>query len=191
MGILQGLYFKGDDALVAVLNQVNREVPVEAFLVGTRETLRSLSGPIEFSHALYEKPSDRELARLYCSADVFLYTSRAESFGLPGLEAMACGTPTVCTDCKGNREYAIHSYNCLMAAQGNIPGLKELVITAIKDTGLRDRLIRGGLETAKKFSWERTVDEFESAFADPANWSVKDDVSSVRRLWHFAQLASR
>jgi glycosyltransferase involved in cell wall biosynthesis len=191
MGILQGLYFKGDDALVEVLNQVNREVQIEAFLVGTRETMKSLSGAIEFSHALYEKPSDKELARLYCAADVFLYTPRAEGFGLPGLEAMACGTPTVCTDCKGNRDYAIHSYNCLMAAQGNILGLKELVITAIKDTRLRDRLIRGGLETARKFSWERTADEFESAFGDPANWSTEEHVSSVRRLWHFAQLVWR
>ena len=59
----------------------------------------------------------KSLAELYSSADIFLFTSYAESFGLPPLEAMACGTTVVTTDCKGNRDYAIGEYNCLIRPQ--------------------------------------------------------------------------
>jgi glycosyltransferase involved in cell wall biosynthesis len=61
----------------------------------------------------YERgPSDDRVAELFCEASVFVQTSTHEGFCLPVLEAMACGTPVVCTDADGNRDFCSDGENC-------------------------------------------------------------------------------
>ena len=60
-----------------------------------------------FPHAKIRWLPRGELPKYYLAADVFVYTSICEGFGLPLLEAMACGTPVVLTDSPGSRDYAI------------------------------------------------------------------------------------
>ena len=106
------------------------------------------------------------LAKLYSSADAFLYTSYAEGFGLPPLEAMACGTPVVMSDNKGSRDYAISNFNTLVSQPGDVNSLANNLLKVLQDGKLRERLIENGLETAKKFTWTSTVDNFEKALKE-------------------------
>ena len=69
---------------------------------------------IKFNYTFYERPSDDELAELYSSADIFAFPSHIEGFGLPPLEAMACNTPVVTTDCLGVRDYVDNGKNAIM-----------------------------------------------------------------------------
>nr|WP_281034112.1 glycosyltransferase [Metallosphaera yellowstonensis] len=80
------------------------------------------------------------MSRLYSSADAFIFTSYAESFGLPPLEAMACGTPVVMSDNKGSRDYAVNGYNALVSQPGDVKSLSDNLIKVLQDDKLRQQL---------------------------------------------------
>jgi len=113
------------------------------------------------------RPSDDRVAELFCEASVFVQTSTHEGFCLPVLEAMACGTPVVCTDADGNRDFCIDGENCLM-----VPPRADAVASAISrlltDVELRERLAQGGLSTASAYSWESQIDQLERFLNDVA-----------------------
>jgi alpha-1,3-rhamnosyl/mannosyltransferase len=100
---------------------------------------------------------DDDLARLYREADVLLFPSRYEGFGLPVLEAMASGTPVVATDDEAVREVAGDA--AIYAERG---GLGAAVVRAVAE---RPRLAAAGLERARLFSWSaaarRTLEVYE------------------------------
>jgi len=102
-----------------------------------------------------------ELAELYRGADALVLPSRYEGFGLPVVEAMACGTPVVASDDAALREVAGDA-----AVLAGPDGFTEAVCRAL---GERDRLVAAGLEHARWFSWaeaaRRTVDVYLEALA--------------------------
>jgi len=96
---------------------------------------------------------DARLPELYRGAEVFVYPSLFEGFGIPVLEAMACGTPVVASSHPSLDEA------CGDAAVRADPAEPEAIAAAIRDAlGRRDELVRRGLEHAARFSW-RTAGE--------------------------------
>jgi len=89
-----------------------------------------------------------ELVRLYQEAACVLFPSRYEGFGLPLVEAMACGTPVVARPDAALREVA---GDAAIFGGGD---LAEPVRTALADS---ERLSAAGLERAKRFTWEETA----------------------------------
>jgi len=110
---------------------------------------------------------DDQLLALYRAAQCFAFPSRHEGFGLPVLEAMACGTPVVCSDCTSLPEIAGHA--ALLVPPDGIAELGGAIDRIASSDLLSRDLIDRGLARAASFTWERcaaqTVAMYESAVA--------------------------
>lgn len=101
--------------------------------------------------------SDEDLPILYNLADVFVMPSLYEGFGLPLLEAMACGVPVVTSNAGSIPEvvsdasYSVDCYNTSSITKG--------IQTVFDNQKLRAQMREKGLKQAKKFSWSKTAQE--------------------------------
>lgn len=105
--------------------------------------------------------NDSAMGRLYAEADLFVFTSYFEAFGLPPLEAMACKTAVVTTDCGGTRDYARNGENCLVTPPGDIDLLANAIRRLLFNDTERDKLAGAGYQLARTWTWERTAEQFE------------------------------
>ncbi len=106
--------------------------------------------------------SDEELADLYSNAALFIYPSVYEGFGIPPLEAMACGAAVIASNASSLPEV------CSDAAYYVDPMSPEAIMNAIlkmlHDDALRNLLIEKGLSRARKFSWEQSAAAHKKLF---------------------------
>jgi glycosyltransferase involved in cell wall biosynthesis len=96
-------------------------------------------------------------------ATAFVQTSRHEGFCLPPLEAMAAGTPVVCTDAHGNRDFCRDGENCLLV-EADPSAVSAALARVLAEPQLRQRLVDGGRATVGEYAWERRIDEVEAFF---------------------------
>jgi alpha-1,3-rhamnosyl/mannosyltransferase len=105
------------------------------------------------------------LGELYRRAEALVYPSLYEGFGLPVLEAMACGTPVVCSDIAAHRELAGEA--ALRVDPRDEEALAEALRAVLEDSELRKRLARLGPARALPYTWQRcadlTVDSYREA----------------------------
>ncbi len=100
---------------------------------------------------------EQDLPCLYNAADIVAYPSLYEGFGLPVLEAMACGTPVVTSNVSSMPE--IVSDAGILVNPRNVDELAEGLWRPIMDRDLHAELARKGLERSRLYSWERTAKE--------------------------------
>lgn len=100
---------------------------------------------------------DELLPALYSAADVFAFPSLYEGFGLPILEAMACGTPVVASRSSCLPEVADGA--ALLVDPNNVDGLIAALELALVDSDLRARLIKQGRQRAREYSWRRAAEQ--------------------------------
>ncbi len=98
---------------------------------------------------------DDHLPALYRRAEAFVLASRYEGFGLPCLEAMACGTPVVAADRAALPETCADA--ALLVDPDDPAAVSAAVLRAVTDPALRKSLRATGLRHAAKFTWERTA----------------------------------
>lgn len=98
-----------------------------------------------------------DLPGIYSAATVFLYPSLRESFGIPILEAMACGVPVVTSNTSSMPEVAGNA--ALLADPLNPDSIAEKINELLTNTTLRETLITKGHERAQSFSWENTAQQ--------------------------------
>jgi glycosyltransferase involved in cell wall biosynthesis len=96
----------------------------------------------------------RDLNVLYNAADLLVWLSDYEGFGLPVLEAMACGTPVV-TSPLGSIPEVAGEAAIYVQDNSNVQEISQAIYQGLTDEDLRQKLIAGGLAQAKKFSWQR------------------------------------
>ena len=99
---------------------------------------------------------------LYNMADVFVFPSLYEGFGLPILEAMACATPVVASNASSMPEVCGEA--ALMVDPHNIEELASAISEVRDNVYLRQALVEKGLEQVNKFSWKKTAEETLAAY---------------------------
>ncbi len=100
---------------------------------------------------------NRELVGLYNAADVFAFPSLYEGFGIPLIEAMACGTPIVCHAYELFHEVCANA--ALYADARNAEAFAAVMAMVLNNASLAQDLPQRALERAKAFSWERCARE--------------------------------
>ena len=105
---------------------------------------------------------DADLPALYRNAALFALPSLYEGFGLPVLEAMACGTPVVCSNASSLPEVAGDA--ALMVDPFDIDGLVEAMARTLEDADLRQQMIAKGLAQAARFTWAESAQQLLSVF---------------------------
>lgn len=110
-------------------------------------------------------PPDAVLRQRYSRAAALLYPSRYEGFGLPPLEAMACGCPSVTTTVGAVPEFAADGRDALFVRTGDAEQMAARLEQVLTNADLRQRLSRAGLETAQRYSLQRVSPMFERALA--------------------------
>jgi len=106
--------------------------------------------------------SDDMLPAIYSTAEALAFPSLYEGFGLPILEAMACGTPVVASRASCLPEVADGA--SLLVDPNNVDGLASALELALMDNDVRSRLMRQGVERAANYTWRRAAEQLLSVY---------------------------
>jgi glycosyltransferase involved in cell wall biosynthesis len=127
---------------------------------------------------------DDDIVYLYNSAKLFVYPSLYEGFGLPLLEAMACGVPIVASEATSIPEVVGDA--AVLVDSRNVEALCEGMHKVLTDEALRNRLVKEGLKRIKSFKWQETVkktrDTYERAYKSSEKKQKKIDEKSAHEL---------
>jgi glycosyltransferase involved in cell wall biosynthesis len=96
---------------------------------------------------------DEDLPLLYNCADLFVYPSLYEGFGLPPLEAMACGVPIITSNTSSLPEVVGNAG--IMVDPNDIESLSDEMYRVLKDKELKHQMSRDGLKRSKMFTGKR------------------------------------
>ena len=157
---------KNVGTLLRAVELVRDEIPdIRLIKVGSaggkafrRETLRVIGELGLEDHVLiFEGVAEEALPLFYGAADVFVTDSKLEGFGLPVLEAMACGTPVVCSNAGALPEVVGEAGRTVPPHDASM--LSEALGTVLSDRELRRRMGQEGRKRSQLFTWERAAGE--------------------------------
>jgi glycosyltransferase involved in cell wall biosynthesis len=149
------------EAFHLALNETGREyqlVMAGKFSWGKEEFLKTIDDlSLQEKVKLLGYVPDDDLPALYSGAKVFFFPSLYEGFGIPLLEAMACGTPVITSNLASLPEVAGDA--ALLADPYNIESLASALIKLLGDESLCAELKRKGLKRVENFSWRKAAEE--------------------------------
>ncbi|MBL0930341.1 MAG: glycosyltransferase family 4 protein [Alphaproteobacteria bacterium] len=150
---------KNIDLVLAAFERADLPAGTKLVLTGKRDARVHPAGDIRESDRVAHLGfvSDGELRALYEGALALVYPSRYEGFGLPPVEAMACGCPVVISDQEALLETSGSGDAALICGMDDADGLAAILAKLARDAGLRQDLSSRGREHVKRFQWARTA----------------------------------
>jgi glycosyltransferase involved in cell wall biosynthesis len=147
--------YKNLKTLTDAFLRIKNQIPHSLVIVGRKQ---SSAGPLARDERIVyvDYVPAEDLPLFYSYADMFIYPSLREGFGIPPLEAMACGTPVISSN--GGSLPEVVGDAGLLFDPGDSEVLGGLILKVVHDERLRDGLIDKGFRNVKKFSWERTAE---------------------------------
>lgn len=146
------------DVCVVVVGQQDK-IFEENELLNTIEAM-GLTSDVLFTGGV----SEEELAVLYNGAEIFAYPAFAEGFGLPVLEAMACGTPVITSNVTSLPE--VVGGSALLVNPYDSEEIGRCLESVLSDVNLKRDLSKKGLERAKTFGWKKAAEETIKLYKD-------------------------
>ncbi|MFW6025682.1 MAG: glycosyltransferase family 4 protein [Candidatus Woesearchaeota archaeon] len=136
--------------LAKSFNSIEKQIPHELILAGN---IRRQYNSQRIKKIGYVNNED--LVQLYNQADLYVYPSLYEGFGLPILEAQACGCPVLTSNVTSMPEVA--GYGAHIVNPYSEKEIAEGMEKILNDKKYREELIKKGFENVKRFSWEKTA----------------------------------
>ncbi len=150
---------KDPETVLAVLDRLSRNCPnVPRIVFGSDPRPQALRG-----QGYVRFPSVARARELYNRSLVWFLGSRAEGFGSPILEAMACGCAVVATDCGGPRDMIEDGVNGFLVPVGDVDRITERIQLLLRDRVAREQIVANARRTVQRFTWSHTVDLLEKA----------------------------
>lgn len=141
--------------------------------IGERRNLErikeaSKNYPLIITGETISRFDDAEMPLLYNSAHVLLYASLYEGFGLPILEAMACGVPVITSNISSMPEVA--GDGAMFVDPSNLEDMTTTLKVLMEDKQIREDIIGNGILRANGFTWERTVADTVEVYKKVLQW---------------------
>ena len=161
---------KNVETLIRAFNELKQKhkIPHQLVLAGRkgwlyRNILKFIeSSPFKSDIRQMDYIPDEVVPAFMNKADVFVYPSFYEGFGLPVLEAMQCGTPVITSNTSSMPE--VGGEACLYVHPESADELADTIFKVIRDKSLQNILSGKGVERAKRFSWEKCAEETLEAY---------------------------
>lgn len=144
----------GDDIYLVMLDYEQKELDKLLTEIGNKELIKRI--------VLTGYVINTDLPAIYNQCELFLYPSLRESFGIPMLEAMRCGTPVITSttssmpEVSGGAAYLIDPFNP--------EEITEAIEKVLTDNTLREKLIEKGFKQSEKFSWKNMAKDVLSLY---------------------------
>jgi glycosyltransferase involved in cell wall biosynthesis len=161
---------KGVDILIRALVRIKSEHPkVKLHIVGTGSSssyLKALSVQegMERNVIFWGQADYFSIPKFYIGADICVFPSKHEAFGIVILEAMASGKPVVASNAGGIPEIISDGENGILVKPDDPDALAESILTLLRNDTLRNRLSGNALKTAANYSWDNIAEKYISLY---------------------------
>jgi glycosyltransferase involved in cell wall biosynthesis len=156
---------KSPELLISAFARVLKVIPSAKLVIAgsgqEEDNLSRQSKDLNIINSVFmmgKLPKER-VAQLMAAANVFVLPSKMESFGLTLLEASAAGVPVVCANAGGIPEVFRDRFDALLYPPGDDDAMAKAMIRLIQDKELAKKLSANAVDTANKFTWERTAEQ--------------------------------
>ncbi len=164
-----GVWYKNVEIVLEVLSELVRQGHSSVVLLKIGRITRAQADlaarlKIQDRIILLERVSDDEMPLVYAASDVLLWPSLCEGFGLPVLEAMACGMPVVCSN--GGSLPEVAGRAAAIHEPRDVPGLAAACRRLLEDPSFADEMRTAGLTHAATYRWEKTAAAYYRLYAE-------------------------
>ena len=169
--------FKGCDRSLAAFRAAAERVPNLKLVAFGQEAVDDAL-PLPAGAAYTRRPPQDEIPSIYAACDAWLFGSRSEGFGLPILEAMACGTPVIGTPAGAAPELIGEGGGILVDEQTATDGMAAAIerVATMPDGAWR-ALSAAARSTAERNTWAEATDSFECALLEAAGAGASPQVA--------------
>lgn len=114
---------------------------------------------------------DADMAALYSAAELFVFPTLYEGFGIPVIEAQSCGTPVLTSDCSALPETG--GAGAIYIDPYQTEAISDGILQILQNSELRSHLIEAGYQNAQRFSWERSARRLQQIIEEEENPMLK------------------
>ncbi|MGA2092323.1 MAG: glycosyltransferase family 4 protein [Sedimentisphaerales bacterium] len=157
-------------SVFARLHELRPQIPLLCFGVWPRP--EKLLSAVQY----YRLPSVEQTRGIYSRCSVWFCASRSEGFGMPVLEAMACGCAVVTTDCGGPGDFVKSGINGVMVRKESPEEIIESILEISDDRVKQIRLATSALETVQTLSWSNAAQKMEAAMETVVSGRWRDKI---------------
>ena len=167
VGFLYGIVdWKGAETAFEAIRLVQERIPNLRVVCFGSHPIQSKHRPPD-NLEYYFRPDQTLIPRLYKQTDCWLMPSVSEGFGMPGLEAAACGCPLVSTRCGGPEDYIKESHNGYLVEVGNSIEMANKIITVLKmDLKSWTTMSQNSASYVKCFDWDTSAKILEKSLLE-------------------------